>query len=76
VYGPVEVARVRLIRDLLALGLTLEDLRRRAHRLAILDAEIARLTHLRQSLTAAAGGPGDAPGPFSPGVPPDRRVAG
>ncbi|POX63625.1 MerR family transcriptional regulator [Streptomyces sp. Ru62] len=88
-YGPAEVARVRVIRDLLALGLTLDDLRRRAHhldllvqdpprsctsgsgefsdvvagRLAVLDAEIARLTHLRQSLAAAARGPGDAPVP-------------
>ncbi|MFB7837093.1 MerR family transcriptional regulator [Streptomyces sp. NPDC056056] len=82
-YGPADVARVRVIRNLLALGLTLEDLRRRAHRLdllvqdpagscdgrpgefhgvvadrlATLDAEIARLTHLRESLAAAAGGP-------------------
>ncbi|MFJ2938203.1 MerR family transcriptional regulator [Streptomyces sp. NPDC087219] len=84
-YGHADVARVRVIRNLLALGLTLEDLRRRAHRLdllvqdpagscgsrpgefsgvvadrlAALDAEIARLTHLRQSLAAAAGGPGE-----------------
>ena len=36
-YGPAEVARVRVIRGLLALGLTLEDLRRRAHRLHLLD---------------------------------------
>jgi DNA-binding transcriptional MerR regulator len=84
-YGPAEVDRVRVIRGLLALGLTLEDLRRRAHRLdllapdsssvpcsshpgefsdvvagrlAALDAEIARLAHLRQSLAAAAGGRG------------------
>lgn len=35
-YGPAEVARVRVIRELLALGLTLEDLRRRAHRLDLL----------------------------------------
>lgn len=35
-YGPAELARVRVIRDLLALGLTLEDLRRRAHRLDLL----------------------------------------
>ncbi|MDT9686771.1 MerR family transcriptional regulator [Streptomyces sp. P9(2023)] len=87
-YGPAEVARVRVIRNLLALGLTLEDLRRRAHRLdllvqdpsascgsrpaesndvvadrlATLDAEIARLTHLRQGLAAAAGGPQGDPG--------------
>jgi DNA-binding transcriptional MerR regulator len=90
-YGPAEVARVRVIRTLLALGLTLEDIRRRAHRLdllvhdpsgsscgsrpgefsdvvadrlAALDAEIARLTHLRQVLAAAAGGPqGDSGSP-------------
>ncbi|MEV7982941.1 MerR family transcriptional regulator [Streptomyces sp. NPDC086519] len=87
-YSAAEVARVRVIRDLLALGLTLEDLRRRAHRLdllvqtppascgstpgefsdvvadrlATLDAQIARLTYLRQSLAAAAGGPWGAPG--------------
>lgn len=82
-----------MIRDLLALGLTLEDLRRRAHRLdllvqnptascgstpgefsdvvadrlATLDARIAHLTYVRQSLAAAAGGPG-APGSPTPAV--------
>lgn len=92
-YGPAEVARVRVIRDLLALGLTLEDIRRRAHRLdllarnpaetcngrpgefhhvvahrlAALDAEIARLTHLRQNLASAAGG--QEGGPRSPTAP-------
>ena len=35
-YGATEVARVRVVRDLLALGLTLEDVRRRAHRLDLL----------------------------------------
>ncbi|MEU6162336.1 MerR family transcriptional regulator [Streptomyces sp. NPDC047130] len=97
-YGPAEVARVRVIRDLLALGLTLKDLRRRAHRLdllvqnptapcgsrpgefgevvadrlAAMDAEIARLTHLRQELAAAAGGPSGVPASTAPpggGVP-------
>ncbi|MEU6674179.1 MerR family transcriptional regulator [Streptomyces sp. NPDC046853] len=93
-YGPADVARVRVIRDLLALGLTLEDVRRRAHRLdllvqhptrscgsrpgefhgvvaerlATLDTEIARLTHLRQSLAAAAGG-GSGDGPALPAEP-------
>ncbi|WUH89039.1 MerR family transcriptional regulator [Streptomyces sp. NBC_00433] len=92
-YGPAEVARVRVIRDLLALGLTLEDVRRRADRLdllvqaapatcnsrpgevsdvvagrlATLDAEIARLTRLRRSLAAAAGGP--RPDPDSAATP-------
>lgn len=100
-YGCAEVARVRVIRSLLALGLTLEDIRRRAHRLDLLvqdgpvpscsgsagfsdvvaerltslDAEIARLTRLRQSLAAAAGSPSCAPppapdsGPPAPGPP-------
>jgi DNA-binding transcriptional MerR regulator len=79
-YGPSEIARIRLVRGLLALGLTVEDIRRCAHRLdmlgadvlppygspgcaqstgtvqrrvAALDAEIARLTRLRDGLTAA-----------------------
>ncbi|MGW6062977.1 MerR family transcriptional regulator [Streptomyces sp. NPDC055189] len=41
-YGPADVARVRVIRNLLALGLTLEDLRRRAHRLDLLVGAPAR----------------------------------
>ncbi|WP_055589021.1 MerR family transcriptional regulator [Streptacidiphilus griseoplanus] len=81
-YGPGEVARVRVIRELLALGLTVEDLRTRAdrlhlltehppprcgsggrpgafgevvaHRLAAIDAEIDRLTRLRDSLARRA----------------------
>lgn len=81
-YGPEEVALVRVIRELLALGLTVEDLRSRAHRLhllardpqtrcgsgdrqgafsevvdrrlATMDAEIERLTHLRESLARRA----------------------
>ncbi|MFH9400623.1 MerR family transcriptional regulator [Streptomyces sp. NPDC017638] len=98
-YGRAEVARVRVIRSLLGLGLTLEDIRRRAHRLdllvpeqpsasctgrrgefsdvvadrlAALDAEITRLTHLRQSLAAAAEGSAcaaGAPTPHSDSVP-------
>ncbi|GHF56703.1 hypothetical protein GCM10018790_38380 [Kitasatospora xanthocidica] len=35
-YGPAEVARVRVIRRLLALGLTVDDLASRAHRLDLL----------------------------------------
>ncbi|MFJ3667485.1 MerR family transcriptional regulator [Streptomyces sp. NPDC090106] len=90
-YDSAAVARVRVIRSLLALGLTLEDLRRRAHRLdlldqpsvscasrpgefsdvvadrlAALDAEIARLTHLRQGLAAAAGEAEHAPSSPTP----------
>ncbi|MEV1025334.1 MerR family transcriptional regulator [Streptomyces sp. NPDC050264] len=83
-YGPGEVAQVRVIRDLLALGLTVEDLRGRAdrlplltqdppprcaaaepgaaassvvdRRLAALDAEIDRLTELRENLARRAHG--------------------
>ncbi|MFB7274644.1 MerR family transcriptional regulator [Streptomyces sp. NPDC056244] len=83
-YGPVEIARVRVIRELLTLGLTVEDLRSCAdrldllienpptrcggvepgtpgsgivgHRLAVLDAEIARLTALRENLARRASG--------------------
>ena len=36
-YGPGEVARVRVIRELLALGLTVEDLRSCADRLHLLS---------------------------------------
>ncbi|MGV9267517.1 MerR family transcriptional regulator [Kitasatospora sp. NPDC003701] len=108
-YGPAEVARVRVIRELLALGLTVEDLRSRAHRLhrltegeprscgsadgsgaetfvpvvdrrlAALDAEIARLTELRDNLARQARrsppepDPVDrAPGPARPS--PTRRT--
>ncbi|MFE1268034.1 MerR family transcriptional regulator [Streptomyces sp. NPDC058758] len=98
-YGVAEVARVRLIRGLLALGLTLEDIRRRAHRLdalaqerppasctggpggfsdvvadrlAALDAEIARLTRLRQNLAAAASG--SSPSPCEDGAPHEDGV--
>lgn len=38
-YGPADVALVRLIREMLALGLTVEDLRTRAHRLPLLTAD-------------------------------------
>ncbi|BEL03726.1 hypothetical protein Q0Z83_019170 [Actinoplanes sichuanensis] len=76
VYGPRDVSRLRLIRQLLSLGLTVADLRDRADRLhllenrtppgygdprptgvvsrhiATLNAEIARLTRLRDRLAA------------------------
>ncbi|MER5350201.1 MerR family transcriptional regulator [Kitasatospora sp. NPDC002551] len=84
-YGPETVTRVRVIRALLALGLTVEDLASRSHRLdllasdpprscasegdfgpdtfapviaqrlAALDAEIARLTRLREALARHTG---------------------
>ncbi|RKE18419.1 MerR family transcriptional regulator [Streptomyces sp. TLI_171] len=79
-YTGADVARVRVIRSLLSLGLTIEDLRPHTdrfdllaadparpcaspapgptveRRLAALDAEIARLTHLRTALAARATG--------------------
>jgi MerR family transcriptional regulator, copper efflux regulator len=84
-YGPGEVALVRVIRELLSLGLTIEDLRGRAdvlhplakdpppkcgtvgdpcafvdiidRRLAVLDAEIERLTRLRTELARRTEAP-------------------
>ncbi|WP_333770902.1 MerR family transcriptional regulator [Streptomyces sp. IBSBF 2435] len=78
-YAAAEVARIRVIRELLGLGLTVEDLREcadRLHllaegarprcapaapsggivgrRLASLDAEISRLTDLRNALAGRA----------------------
>ncbi|MFC5744397.1 MerR family transcriptional regulator [Actinomadura rugatobispora] len=38
-YGPREIARIRIIRRLLGLGLTVEDIRRCAHRLDLLDGD-------------------------------------
>ncbi|MER7760368.1 MerR family transcriptional regulator [Streptomyces sp. NPDC097619] len=96
-YGPAEIVRVRVIRDLLALGFTVEDLRGcadRLHllaqdppprctaetgtapsgvvgrRLAALDAEIDRLTALRDNLARRTG-----PAPTDPlgGAPSDAR---
>lgn len=88
-YSPADVALVRTIRELLALGLTVEDLRSRAprlqamaldpdaacgstrspgtfsdvveHRLAALDAEIARLARLRDELAQRASAGSDRP---------------
>lgn len=80
-YTTAEVARVRIIRELLAVGLTVEDVANSAdrlhlldgelprpgegfcartsaivaHRLSALDAEIGRLTHLRDELAARTG---------------------
>ncbi|KAB2344490.1 MerR family transcriptional regulator [Actinomadura rudentiformis] len=39
-YSPEEVARIRVIRDLLSFGLTIADLRGCADRLAMLDTEV------------------------------------
>lgn len=83
VYGPLEVARLRVIRELLSLGFTVADLRDCADRLDLLegdtlppdggpgacarptgiarrritafDAEIARLSALRDQLAARIG---------------------
>lgn len=76
-YGPGDVARIRIIRDLLAHGFTVGDLQGVAdrlhllaadpppscgsgggvvgHRLSVLDAEIERLTRLREALARRAG---------------------
>lgn len=81
-YGADDIARVRVIRELLSLGLTVQDLAARAdrlqllepgelprygegvcartsgvveRRLAALDAEIDRLTRLRDDLAARTG---------------------
>lgn len=75
-YGPGDMARIRIVRDLPAHGFTVEDLRGVAdrlhllaadppascgsggvvgHRLAVLDAEIDRLTRLREALARRAG---------------------
>ncbi|MCX5374209.1 MerR family transcriptional regulator [Streptomyces sp. NBC_00103] len=61
-YGPDEVARVRVIRELLALGLTVEDLRSFADRIGLLVENPRRRC-----------GPPDGGGPGSGVV--DRRIA-
>ncbi|MEV7521793.1 MerR family transcriptional regulator [Streptomyces sp. NPDC091371] len=62
VYGPAEVALVRVIRELLGLGLTIEDLRTRADRLPLLT----------QDPPPRCGSEGGTGG-FAPVV--DRRIA-
>ncbi|GJF33563.1 hypothetical protein KNE206_62630 [Kitasatospora sp. NE20-6] len=64
VYGPAEVARVGVIRRLLALGLTIEDLRSRAHRLDLLGED-------PPAVCATSGGGG--PETFTPVV--EHRLA-
>ncbi|MFF3941048.1 MerR family transcriptional regulator [Streptomyces phaeofaciens] len=61
-YGPGEVARVRVIRELLALGLTVEDLRAVADRIDVLVENPRRRC-----------GPPDSDAPGSGVV--DRRIA-
>ncbi|MFE5595779.1 MerR family transcriptional regulator [Streptomyces sp. NPDC056549] len=41
-YGPDDIARVRVVRELLALGLTIEDVRACVDRLPLLDVEAIR----------------------------------
>ncbi|MFJ4871717.1 MerR family transcriptional regulator [Streptomyces sp. NPDC088757] len=41
-YGPDDVARVRVVRELLALGLTIEDVRACVDRLPLLDVDAIR----------------------------------
>ncbi|MEV7616606.1 MerR family transcriptional regulator [Streptomyces sp. NPDC089799] len=61
-YGPEDVALVRVIRELLALGLTIADLRTRADRLPLLTRDPAPVC-----------GTGAAVGGLAPVV--DRRIA-
>lgn len=106
-YGPRDIARIRLIRQLLALGLTVEDVAACADRLdaldgdtlppygapgcrngsgvvqrriAALDAEIRRLTRIRDRLAASITEPGTGepaaeprPEPEGAEPPPVRR---
>ncbi|MCX4721620.1 MerR family transcriptional regulator [Streptomyces virginiae] len=62
-YGAGEISRVRVIRDLLALGLTIEDLRGCADRLHLLE----------QDPPPRCGG--GAPGAPVPGIVGDRLAA-
>jgi len=92
VYGPQDVGRIRVIREMLSLGLTVEDVRSYAprldllvealpgercsgtpavvmNRLATLDAEIARLTRLRDQLAATLPPAQSRPSPVANGSP-------
>ncbi|WP_330294026.1 MerR family transcriptional regulator [Streptomyces sp. NBC_00576] len=57
-YGPGEVARVRVIRELLTLGLTVEDLRSFADRIGLLVENPQRRCGRPDSDVPGAGGPG------------------
>jgi MerR family copper efflux transcriptional regulator len=54
-YGPDEVARVRVIRDLLSVGLTVEDLRSCADRLHLLTEDPSRRCGSVEPGAAASG---------------------
>ncbi|MEW1904728.1 MULTISPECIES: MerR family transcriptional regulator [unclassified Streptomyces] len=62
-YGPDDVARVRVVRELLALGLTIEDVRACVDRLSLLDVEAIRSRRVPEGVCART----------SPVV--DRRIA-
>ncbi|TJZ56970.1 MerR family transcriptional regulator [Streptomyces piniterrae] len=64
-YGAADVALVRVIRELLALGLTIEDLRTRADRLPLLAQD--------PPPPCGSGGSGSSGDGFAPVV--DRRIA-
>jgi DNA-binding transcriptional MerR regulator len=57
-YGPGEVARVRVIRELLALGLTVEDLRSFADRIGLLVENPQRRCARPDADIPGSGGPG------------------
>ncbi|MVO87162.1 MerR family transcriptional regulator [Streptomyces sp. p1417] len=63
-YGPGDVARVRVVRRLLALGLTVEDLRACTTGLDLLDDD------LLPPAVEGARPPGDSPPPPGDGAPP------
>ncbi|MFF6871713.1 MerR family transcriptional regulator [Streptomyces sp. NPDC090109] len=51
-YGPDDVARVRVVRELLALGLTIEDVRACVDRLSLLDVEAIRSRRVPEGVCA------------------------
>ncbi|MFH9724818.1 MerR family transcriptional regulator [Streptomyces sp. NPDC017254] len=53
-YGPDDVARVRVVRELLALGLTIEDVRACVDRLPLLDVAALRSRQVPEGVCAQA----------------------
>ncbi|MFC9592594.1 MerR family transcriptional regulator [Streptomyces sp. NPDC056944] len=53
-YGPDDIARVRVVRELLALGLTIEDVRACVDRLPLLDVEAIRSRRVPEGVCVRA----------------------